>query len=67
MGWNQFWTVVEFKDELHVIPINDTAQHRTFGCWCKPTFDPDKRALSPVYVHHAADKRELVEERDAFN
>lgn len=51
------WDAVHFKDQIHVMPRNDIAHHRLFGCWCNPKYEEHRLALSPVYIHNAADKR----------
>jgi hypothetical protein len=48
------WTVMRYKDELHIMPKHGPRRHRLFGCWCHPIFDRDQRALSPVWVHSSA-------------
>ena len=48
------------EDILHVVPLDDLRPHllhRT--CWCQPRLDPQCDA--PIYIHNAADGRELFE------
>lgn len=59
------WNVMWFKNDLHVVPKNDVRQHRLFGCWCKPRFEESRLALSPVWIHNAADRREAQEKKTA--
>lgn len=55
------WNAVEFKGELHVVPIEDRRKHRLFDCWCKPKYEREGLALSPVWIHNSADRREAEE------
>ena len=43
--------------EYHVVPLGDLKEHElSEACWCEPDEDDG------VWVHHAADKRELYED-----
>jgi len=58
VGRHIVWQVTRDGSELHVIPINDLAQHQTSRrCYCNPVYtvtDNLKETLFTVWVHNLA-------------
>jgi hypothetical protein len=54
------WAVYDFE-EVHVVPLNDTAAHFTDCPWCgcHPKIEPYER--KPIVIHNAYDGREITE------
>ena len=47
---------------MHVVPNGDKREHMlTEECWCNPDIDSDEAGACDIYIHHAADMRELGE------
>lgn len=68
MDW-EVWKAQRYKpDDLHVHPVNDSAEHvLTRRCWCQPEFRlQDGQRVSEWYrgqvivTHNAKDGRELI-------
>lgn len=53
-GWEHRY----FKDETHIVPIDDDREHDPVNCWCNPVVDEDTPS---VVVHNSFDKREEYE------
>lgn len=49
------WSVFEYHDSVHVMPIDDDEDHYFFDCKCSPSYKEG------VYIHNSFDKRELLE------
>jgi len=49
--------------EGHVFPLNDLAEHTDEDCECSP--DATWPSDHPLYIHHAFDGREIIEQVEA--
>ena len=57
-GWVSLWRL---GGEHHVMPLGDYRPHiMACSCWCRP--DEDAAPGSLVWVHHALDRREQIED-----
>lgn len=55
---NHGWACYETSEGPHVVPINDTREHKlSDDCWCSPFMDEH------IHVHNSLDDREAFETR----
>jgi len=52
------------NDDVHVMPVDDLREHLFEICPCNPTIEIVGANL--LYIHHAWDNREAVEEVEAM-
>lgn len=58
------WEALEFTNEVHVFPLDDTIEHELDGtnCPCGVLVEDGETYIKPLVTHMSLDGRELVYE-----